>query len=134
MYLAGYSYAEIAKKLGYANPSGAWKAVEGALQDIPVPAAEEMKRLLVTGFVQVWKANLPLASGAPNEDGVPTKAPDRDAAEVLVKVGARLEPLLGLAIKRLEVTGKDGAPLVPTDLSKLSDDELRALARGPGKD
>lgn len=42
---AGYGYLEIANKLGYANESGAYKAVQRALAAVPVEDVTELRAL-----------------------------------------------------------------------------------------
>ena len=41
----GLSLRQVAEQLGYAGPSGAYKAVQRALAAVPVEAAEEMRRM-----------------------------------------------------------------------------------------
>lgn len=130
--MLGWSFDEIAAECGFASKSGAHSAFEAAIANFKTPMADELRGMLVTGWLQVWRANLPIATGQPDDTGKPTCEPQKDAVDSLSKASARIEAITGLAIKRVEVTGKDGAPLVPTDLSKLSDDELEAIARGAG--
>lgn len=130
--MLGWSFDEIAAECGFASKSGAHSAFEAAIANFKTPMADELRSMLLTGWLQVWRANLPLATGFPNDAGKPTADPVKDAVDSLSKASTRIEAITGLAIKRVEVTGKDGAPLVPTDLSKLSDDELEAIARGAG--
>lgn len=128
--MLGWSFDEIAQELGYKGRAGAHYAFQAAMKNYEMPNADEFRSMMLSGWLQVWRANLPAASGVPDEVGRPTVQPDRDAVENLHKASGHIESMTGLTIKRLEVTGKDGAPLVPTDLSKVSDDDLEALARG----
>lgn len=130
--MLGWGFDEIAAELGYAGKQGPYEAFKAAMANYPKPDVEEFRSMFLTGWLQVWRANLPYASGHPDDDGKPTTEPSKDAADSLYKASTRIEAILGLAVKRVEVTGKDGAPLVPADLSKLTDEELERLAGGFG--
>ena len=44
---SGLSYDDIAKELGYANRSGAWKAVQGALKAVQSDEVDEYRTLSI---------------------------------------------------------------------------------------
>ncbi len=93
-----WSLDEIAKELGYSEPSGAWRAIQKALADLPAPSAEILRRKQVHDLLEIHRAHYPYAcgmSGARDEDGS-LKPPSKDAADVCIKVGTRIAALYGL--------------------------------------
>jgi hypothetical protein len=60
---AGYSYLEIAKTLGYANASGAWKAVEAVRKDAIRESGRELVNLELERFDTLQRAAMTRAIG-----------------------------------------------------------------------
>jgi orotate phosphoribosyltransferase-like protein len=56
----GLSYDDIAKELGYANRSGAWKAVQASLKAVQAETVDEYRALTIDRYeallTQVWPA------------------------------------------------------------------------------
>ena len=121
----GLSYQEIGEKLSITQQS-AWELVAGAFKDYDESVRESVHEQRLTMLMQldsVIKGHFMAAATG-----------DTYAAQVLLKTVAEKSKLLGLyAPTRTELTGKDGAPVVPAgmpavDLSGLSSDELAALS------
>ena len=55
MRMAGVPFPEIARKLGYAGPSGAYQAVMAGLQVTLKPAADELRALESARYNEIWK-------------------------------------------------------------------------------
>lgn len=55
----GYSFAQIAKELGYATPYSAWRAVHNALQKLPVKHVETYRRLEIERTEMALRAIYP---------------------------------------------------------------------------
>lgn len=100
MSLAGATYVQIAKELGWADASGAQKAVERVRTQIKLPAAEEMRAQQVERLERLFLTAYP-AARARNWEAM------REARELL-KQEAKL---LGLDIAKIEVSGRDGGPI-----------------------
>ena len=84
--LAGYSYGEIASELGYANASGAHKAVMRALEKLhPVEKAEKLRRIEAARLDRLWRR-----LWAKLEEG------DLSVVDRLLKIMERRARLLGL--------------------------------------
>ena len=83
--LDGHSYDHIANELGYANRSGAWKAVNGALRARTSEAVDEYREL------EIARLEALMASCFPK-----TVKGDLRAAEMCLKVIGAEVKLLGL--------------------------------------
>lgn len=81
----GLGYADIAIQLGYANASGAWKAVQRALGRVPQGAVEDYRRIELARLDRLWAAYWPKALGG-----------NIQAAIYLLKVSERRSRLLGM--------------------------------------
>lgn len=81
----GLGFAEIATQLGYANASGAWKAVQRALARVPQGAVEDYRRIELLRLDRLWAAYWAKALGG-----------DLPAALYLLKVSERRSRLLGM--------------------------------------
>jgi hypothetical protein len=97
-----YDFDDIAKELGYADRSGAWRAVRVAIARLPAPAATELRRMQVADLLEIHRAHFPYAVGVDRdgeeltgEDGR-RLPPSKDAAEVCLKVAARIAAMYGL--------------------------------------
>ena len=55
--IAGWSYDAIARELGYATRSGAWKAVQRALQDRVAHGVDELRELELARLEQLHHAH-----------------------------------------------------------------------------
>jgi len=83
--MAGHSYDHIAETLGYANRSGAWKAVKGALRARTDDAVDEYRALEIGRLEELLTAYYPDAMKG-----------DLRAAEMCLKVIDAEVKLLGL--------------------------------------
>lgn len=98
---AGAGFDQIATALGYANRSGAYKAVRRALQRWGSEAVEELRVLELARLDQITQKLWPQILGAPakdNGDGTqaPPREPDQKAMDLYLKVSGRRAKLLGL--------------------------------------
>ena len=84
---AGVEYDDIAKRLGYADKSGAWRAVSKALKAIPKHEADELRTLIGSRYDALLTVYLPKAL-----------AGNIGAAYVVLKVEEQRARLLGLDI------------------------------------
>jgi hypothetical protein len=94
-----------------------------------VRAAREMKRTRLYRGLQKWTQvrDDSIAAAEANPDCLP----DYKAGELVLKHESLLAAVEGTdAPKLTELSGKDGAPLVSFDLSKLSDEQLERLNAG----
>ena len=144
----GLSDEEIADECGYASPSAVWKVVNAHIKKLPAPNAELLRRTSMARIELLVKAHLPVAQGfrrVPKKDaqGNPFPngavrlvegAPCPKSAQVVLRCIERTNELYGLTVKKVELTGKDGAPLLPRDLANLTDEELDELANTAAKD
>lgn len=143
----GFSDDEIADEVGYASPSAVWKIVDKHMKELPAAGAELLRRTCMARIEKLSKAHLPVAQGwrkqpkrdsrgkiIPGELELVEGPPCPKSAMVVLKCIERTENLFNLTVKRVELTGADGSPLLPADLSKLSDEELRELADTAAKD
>jgi hypothetical protein len=61
----------------------------------------------------------------------PDRLPDYKAGELVIRTEALLANVEGTdAPKHTELTGKNGEPLIPLDMSKLTDEQIERLAAG----
>lgn len=93
MALAGKSYDQIAETLGYANRSGAWKAVQRALHDREVLGADELRELELQRLEALHCANWGAALSG-----------DLKAANVVLRAADQRIRLLGLDLRSWEST------------------------------
>lgn len=127
MVKAGAQLAAIAAALGYANESGAWKAVQRALSRIGQATADELREIERERLADVYRHTLTILSrhhpvlhkGAPvvvdgvtlDDDGIKLRA-----LEVLIRADESYRKLLGLDLPRkVEVSGPDGEA-IPLEL------------------
>ena len=119
--MAGRTFAEIAKRLGYANHAGAIAAVQTALAKTLQPTGDQFRALTLERLTKVlqvhWSAML--------------ERDEKSSALVLRTIGD-IRELLGLdAPKRQVVTGEDGGPLEYLFTLRLGERELpRLLSAG----
>lgn len=103
-------YDTIAGKLGYASKAGAYKAVMTALRHTLQEPADEVRQLHLERLDAAAQALLPKV-----KQGDP-----RSVAQYL-GVMKRISDLLGLdAPRKTELTGADGAPLIPASTDELA--------------
>lgn len=113
----GMSYREIAEALGYADPSGAYKAVSRALAAVPVEAVDELRAvelarlddLTSRAWVVANKTHPVVAANGrvvlgPDGEPLVDDGPVLHALDRLLKIAERRARLLGLdAAKKYEV-------------------------------
>lgn len=117
----GLSYGQIAKNLGYADPSGAYRAVQRALASVPAESVDELRRiqseqidaltaqaievLESTHYAHTVHGDLVLGpDGQPLVDSMPTL----HAIDRLIRLAERRSKLMGLdAPSRHEVITLD---------------------------
>jgi Ni,Fe-hydrogenase III large subunit len=100
--LVGLSYDAIAERLGFANRSGSFRAVQAALKKTLQEPADELRTLELERLDSML---LPLMAQA--------KKGNQGAVDRVLRIMERRAKLLGLdAPTKQEVTGKDGGPLV----------------------
>lgn len=138
--LAGKSYAAIAKELGYANKSSAYKAVKTALESQTETSVDEYRRVQNARLNEIHQALWTAVNEEPPEDQ-DEKARQRWEQERLRAIGLihknmeRRARLLGLDAPTKQektVQGKDGGPLeivseTTVDLSNCSMEDLKKL-------
>lgn len=97
----GYDFNEIAAELGYADRSGAWRAVRRTIAKLPTPAAKALRATQIDELLEIQRAHFPHAigmiEGSPiiGMDGLEA-LPSKDSAEVHLKAGKRIAELYGL--------------------------------------
>jgi hypothetical protein len=97
----GMTYEAIADTLGYASPSGAYKAILSALQRTLQEPADDL-RTLEGGRLDAMLE----ATWGPASRGIP------QAVDRVLRILERRAKLYGLdAPVKQEITGKDGAPV-----------------------
>lgn len=120
--MEGKTFEEIAQEAGYNSRQAAYDAVRRSLAAITREPAEELLRLDLERLDKMWGIHY-----------LNAQAGDVQALAACLKVMERRAKLLGLdAPERKEVTGKGGAPLMPTSPHELTDDQLAAIAAGSG--
>ena len=123
--LAGATLDEIARVLGFADPSGADKSIRRAMKDTIQEPADAVRQLelgrMDKALKNIWPHVLTGNFGA---------------VDRLIKIQERRARLLGLdAPARSELSGPNGAPLQTEDvgpkldLSKLTDEEFEEYSR-----
>lgn len=122
--LAGYSYRDIARELGYSDHSAAYQAVTKLLTETVREPADEVRSMELDRLDGMWKAIAPSA-----------ELGDVEAIDRALKIQARRAALQGLdAPKKIAPTNPDGtAPYesLPDDakLEKMLGFVQRALGR-----
>jgi hypothetical protein len=113
----GYSYDAIADRLKYANRSGAWKAVQAALNRAVREPAREQRIIQAERLdILVNKCMAAVLTG------------DLDQVRNVLLIEKRRADLFGLDAKvGLEITGPDGGA-VQTDVGQLLMERLASLA------
>lgn len=77
----GWTYQEIADELGYANPSGPFKAITKALKALIQEPTDALRRMELERLDLILKSLMPaLLKGSPRHAEVALKAMDRRAA------------------------------------------------------
>jgi len=112
----GATYAVIAKQLGYADPSGAWQAVQDALQRTLQESADDLRRIEIERLDQ-WLLSL----------GKKIQAGDPRSIDTALKIQERRSRYLGLdAPNKLELSGSTGVVI-----QYLTDDSVQATPSSP---
>jgi len=100
--LVGLSYDAIAERLGFANRSGAFRAVQAALKKTLQEPADELRTLELERLDSML---LPMMAQA--------KKGNQGAVDRVLRIMERRAKLLGLdAPTKQEITGSDGGPVV----------------------
>lgn len=118
--IAGASLAQIAERVGYADPSGAHRAITAALREmLPEQDRAEARRLEIAKLDRLEMAAWNRALGGDE--------PDKAAATILRCIGMRAK-LLGLeAPAQLDVRVREGELVRVEILDVLNDETLDAL-------
>lgn len=90
MVLGGYTFTRIAEVVGYADASGAYRAYKRGLEATVRPAADEVRAQEEERLDHLTRVWLPLALGL---NGA---APNRQAAEIMMKVMDRRAKMFGV--------------------------------------
>jgi hypothetical protein len=126
MRLAGRSYQAIANALGYADHSGAYRAVERALVRVTAEPADELRKIELERLDQLYRWTMEEATTDHLHfyQGVPTgfldSAPRLKAMELALRIMERRSKLLGLdapARQRIEVLSED---VVDAEIKRLT--------------
>lgn len=134
LYRQGWSLRKVAAELGYAGPAGAHKAIRSAIQKVPSASVNELRTELEE-HARLWNERAsamhevlePKWKKGDLEAMAEARALDAEAR----KRDEHLAKLHGVyAPTKSEVTGKDGAPIISIDLSKLSDEQLERILAG----
>lgn len=128
---SGASRLQIADRLGVTTKT-VDNVLNAALQewrDKSADAADSFVAKAHRVFDSLMLTWLPRATGAvyENADGMKTEIkPDVKAANVVIRLHEKLGHILGVGKTRVEVTGKDGGPIVtrPEQISDLTDEQL----------
>lgn len=115
--LAGASYPEIARQVGYRGPSAAYQAVHRGIASPAAEDVEEYRELQRQRLERLFLAWWQKAIGSQTAGGVRVE-PDEAAANMVLKIHDRLTRILGL----------DREPVVDFEA------EVRAMARERGLD
>ena len=113
---AGFSFREIATKVGYAGPSGAYRAFQSGLRQIVQPRAEEYLQLEIARIDELVSVLWPLG-----------KSGDLKAIDRLLKLMKRRAELLGLdapqrVTAEVETTSQISTGPTIAELAELTDD------------
>ena len=113
--MAGYGWQDIAEQLGYSDHSGAFRAVESALQKTLQPPADEYRAITLERLTKVLKSFWPQMLNG-----------DIPAANICLKTIKDMRELMGVDMpSRVEHTGAGGAPIqhevVTIDIGDLTD-------------
>ena len=107
--MEGKTFDEIAEEAGYNSRQAAFDAVRRAITAIVREPAEELIKLDLERLDKVFGIHYLNAQGG-----------DVAALAACMKIMERRAKLLGLdAPAKQEVTGKDGAPLIPTPIYQI---------------
>lgn len=113
---AGFSFREIATKVGYAGPSGAYRAFQSGLRQIVQPRAEEYLQLELSRIDELVSVLWPLGKGG-----------DLKAIDRLLRLMKRRAELLGLdapqrVTAEVETSSQMNSRSSIADIAKLTDD------------
>ena len=114
----GYTYEEIADKLGYANASGPWKAIDRALRKLIQEPAEELRKLELERLDVMLKSLWPfILKGSPRHVEIGLKVMDRRAALVGLDAPKQVEDhrtvtLTVMAEQWAEQSGLDASEII----------------------
>jgi hypothetical protein len=117
---AGVDYPTIARKVGFANAGGAWKAVHRGLQrTLRTAGSEEVRTLEVERLDQLQMGLWPDAIRG-----------DVRAIDCVLRVMERRARLLGLdSPVRAEIAGPDGGPIEVASIALSQDEQDQYILR-----
>lgn len=103
----GFSYAQIAREVGYRNKGGAYEAVMQELNEGRAEATEEVRLLELERLDRLQAALWPKAVGNPQQGD----APDLPSLDRVLKIMERRAAISGLNTQRIEHSGPAGGPV-----------------------
>jgi hypothetical protein len=117
--LRGYSLADVAQELGYADPSGAFRAVmRGLKADLPDARRDELRALEVARLDALMAAHWQAATDGRNEK----------SSAIVLRCVAQRARLLGLdAPQHVDLSVREGEVMRVEILDMLNDETLEAL-------
>jgi hypothetical protein len=119
----GYTYDEIAVKLGYANRSGPQRAVMNLMAKREATTVDEYREVAEAQLDEIVRTWMPILRGGDPDPDALKKATDAIKDTILTrgKVRGFFAPV---------ETKISGSLDLNVDVSKLDDDQLQKLARG----
>lgn len=110
----GFTFDQIAERLGYSNRSGAYHAFNRLLTAYESESVEELRTLVTQRMERLIHRSMKAAMSG-----------SRDAAEVLLAAQREINKIHGVyAPTKQEHTGKDGGPIAVVTLDEI--DAVRA--------
>lgn len=113
--IAGYSLAQIAAIEGYADPSGALRAVKAGIRRACLEPAEELRRIQIARYEHIIMELWPLVvhdveAMAEHQDGKEAQPffPNMKALDRLLKAFQQLEAVGGLNVLKVAPTNPEG--------------------------
>jgi hypothetical protein len=117
---SGYTWSQVAKRLGYCDPGNAYRDFKKAVLERPAEAVDEMRARSNEALDVVMSGHLEKARNG-----------DARSADVVIKAIAQHARLNGYeAPQKHELAGKDGGPIVTSDARAELLAKLTGLATG----
>jgi hypothetical protein len=121
---AGYTFDQIAERVGYASRSGAKEAYDAAIRWWGREEVDSLRLIEGERLESMWRR---LYARIGNDPDMPTDELV-SLINMAVKVSARRSSLFGLdAPRQVELTGEDGGPIT-TDVGTILLERIQALA------
>jgi hypothetical protein len=121
--IGGATLQQIAAELGYADSSGAYRAIQAALKATLQPPADELRRLQYERLERLYTAAHKKAIG----EGTAGE-PDLEAMDRAIKVLQRINALFGLETTKLRVGGDANAPPIQHEVKSDVFDRIAEYA------